>query len=48
MDLPPHRGTPANPEEIRASEVDRFTPDDLLPVTFLGVTVPREAAWQLL
>jgi hypothetical protein len=39
---------PIDPEEIRASDVDRFTPDDLLAVTFLGVTVPPEAAWQLL
>ena len=32
----------------RASDADKFTADDLVAVTFLGVQVPPKAAWRLL
>ncbi len=32
----------------RTSDVDRFTADDLVAVTFLSVVVPPKAAWELL
>ena len=32
----------------RQADADRFTADDLLAVTFLGVPVPPKASWKLL
>jgi hypothetical protein len=32
----------------RAADANRFTSDDLVAITFLSVTVPRETAWELL
>jgi hypothetical protein len=32
----------------RAADRDKFTADDLVAITFLGVTVPPKAAWKLL